>query len=554
MDGSQSRSAAAHSADPGTSVLRRSGESQPIPLNLILDYPVFWSKYKVLRDFVQNFYDAVGHQTWASQFHWEICGDALRLFAADVGFSYDWLIHIGASTKRDSEGQYAGYFGEGFKIASLCAIRDYHWRVELASRDWELEVTTSRVSLDGRSSATLSYLVWKRAIPRSDTVLSLSPISPGDRGLLEAVLMSFYFEDNSLFGEKIWSSDEAAIFRRSNRRKPNGYPVTWDDHGDGIVFAGYQALGSFGFPLVICLHTHRTQDRERNTLYRMDVIKLVRRVVELVPPGTASRLLEMLSTLWYRYPRKRYDFDSWYDIIKTLVSRVARCPEQTRLFNKKYPNLLVASQVRRRDIVSRNKRCQALAWKRQAPARFRLVQDSFQKLGYPTLEEVCEKNNGFPVLRELQGREVELAGLLMEAANELFPGFFGSACLPPCRIIQSKTSVWKGMAECVPVDRPRDNPQGAQIRYRLPYVALKAYLFAPGMWSESFSTYLHELSHVFGGDHSANFSHALTNLLDVVLRGVQVLVGYEKRWDALFIDDTAANADAAIPQSAHHSP
>jgi hypothetical protein len=31
-----------------------------VNLNLVWDYPVFWSQYKVLRDLVQNFYDAVG--------------------------------------------------------------------------------------------------------------------------------------------------------------------------------------------------------------------------------------------------------------------------------------------------------------------------------------------------------------------------------------------------------------------------------------------------------------------------------------------------------------
>lgn len=112
-----------------------------IPLNLIYDYPVNWSRFKTLRDFVQNFFDAVGWQNWSTRFSFEIANNTLTLRATDIGFSYDWLLHIGASTKR--EGNHAGYFGEGFKIASLCAIRDHGWNVALSSRNWSLKVCSS---------------------------------------------------------------------------------------------------------------------------------------------------------------------------------------------------------------------------------------------------------------------------------------------------------------------------------------------------------------------------------------------------------------------------
>jgi len=84
-------------------------QSETISLNLILDYPVKWSKYKVLRDFIQNFYDAVGYQNWHRDFNYQVEGQTLQLTARNIGFSYDWLIHIGASTKRENEGAFAGY-------------------------------------------------------------------------------------------------------------------------------------------------------------------------------------------------------------------------------------------------------------------------------------------------------------------------------------------------------------------------------------------------------------------------------------------------------------
>lgn len=35
-----------------------------LSLNIVMTYPVYWSRYQVLRDFIQNFYDTVGCDEW----------------------------------------------------------------------------------------------------------------------------------------------------------------------------------------------------------------------------------------------------------------------------------------------------------------------------------------------------------------------------------------------------------------------------------------------------------------------------------------------------------
>ncbi|QEN05599.1 hypothetical protein EW093_13040 [Thiospirochaeta perfilievii] len=82
---------------------------------------MYWSKYKVLRDFIQNFYDSVPNHEFHQRFNFNLEDDKLVMSIKNIGFNYEWLMHIGASTKRESEKKHAGYFGEGFKIASLCA-------------------------------------------------------------------------------------------------------------------------------------------------------------------------------------------------------------------------------------------------------------------------------------------------------------------------------------------------------------------------------------------------------------------------------------------------
>jgi hypothetical protein len=133
--------------------------SELISINLIYDYPVHWSRFKTLRDFIQNFYDAVHWSEWDDRFSSTITDGVLTLKAQNVGFSYDWLLHIGASTKREAIGTYAGHFGEGFKIAALCALRDHHWTVKVRSRDWALEVVTTDLTVDRRSLKSLAYRI-----------------------------------------------------------------------------------------------------------------------------------------------------------------------------------------------------------------------------------------------------------------------------------------------------------------------------------------------------------------------------------------------------------
>jgi hypothetical protein len=58
-------------SDPGTDcgiAGRATDALEIIPLNLVVDYPVRWSRFKVLRDFLQNFYDALGCQAWQKRF------------------------------------------------------------------------------------------------------------------------------------------------------------------------------------------------------------------------------------------------------------------------------------------------------------------------------------------------------------------------------------------------------------------------------------------------------------------------------------------------------
>lgn len=503
-----------------------------IPLNLIYDYPVRWNKYKVLRDLIQNFYDAVPKPEWEDRFTYDIQEETLSLKAIEVGFSYEWLIAIGASTKRDGTDNYAGYFGEGFKIASLCALRDHSWSIAMASRDWKLKVTTTDVQIDDRALKFLAYQIWHSQAEASDTVLYLYPFN--DHDLLDSVLLSFYYPSNLLLGEKIWESSEVAVYFRSQKPKPYYYPSTYSLGGQGIIFAAYQALGSFPYPLVFCLHRFRLSDRERSSFYEMDVIKVIHQTVARLPPEPSAIVLRALKARWYDRPRKKYDFTTWYGIISTLAKNVSSSTEEAQRWRQDYPHLLVAKQVKRTNIPEYNRRRQALDWMKSSGQSYRLVQSGFLALGYPTLEEACAEADGFSVTRDPDAKERPYIELLEELIALLLPELLSQIELPPCKIIKKGRGAWQGMASCIPLKTSQQlRFRGLIIRYSLPYVALKGELLDASCFGSALSTYLHELAHMFGSDGSASFSHALSEILDITLSKSDVISQWKQQWESL---------------------
>ena len=98
---------------------------------------------------------------FAAGFHYEMENTTMTM-SADVDFALDWLLYLGTSTKRKENACTAGGFGEGFKIASLTAYRDYNMAICMESRDWKIRVTEENGYIDGKSVKFLAYDVENR--------------------------------------------------------------------------------------------------------------------------------------------------------------------------------------------------------------------------------------------------------------------------------------------------------------------------------------------------------------------------------------------------------
>jgi hypothetical protein len=346
-------------------------------------------------------------------------------------------------------------------------------------------------------------------------------------------MLSFFYPENILFGEKLWESPRGAIYKRSSVPLP-GHSLSTKEFGKaGMIFASYQNLGSIDIPFVFANHSFRKDDRDRGGLYDFDVVSLMEAMVCWLDPETSAILLESMKDKWHDYPKKKYDFKSFYSIISTLARNVSSSCAVAEKFRKAHPSLLPAAQVDKKDIVATNRRKQALAWKSRSLVNYRLVQISFVKLGYPTLEEECEKSGGFSLVKEPDATQRKYISVIEAFVEEtLGASFFGLEKLPKCSIIISEESAWAGMATCFPVNAERWNRTGRKIKFSMNTVAIMSKHLAKGRFANAVGIYVHELCHVFGKDKSSKFSNALTDAMEILISSLAALIKANIAWNA----------------------
>ena len=504
-----------------------------ISLNIMMSYPVKWTKQQVLRDIIQNFYDDAGADGFFKKLKINYKADIekVTLSINSNGFNYEWLLHMGASTKQGNPGKFAGFYGEGFKIASLCAIRDYNWKIKMCSRDWSIDVCNISTVIDNNPVQQLAYNVTEGCPFSPITALSIESFAAADVELLNEIILGFYYPENPLFGKLIYQNEYISIYERSKQIKPLSLPSSFDLTGDGIVYIGYQARGSFSQPLVICNHKFKINGRDRHNIYSGTIIDIIIDTIDYINAKTAFYLLEKLEKYWYDYPDNKKDVDSWYSVIRKLIRKIVYFDSNLKEeFIKKYPNLVVCEQST--TIHMRNKKKQALTWGKHNLQNSHLVQDSFSLLGYETIVNLCEKAGGFNILKIPDYNEQKLIKILEEAAKDIFSDFF--ALYPNCLIIENDTSVYSGVANLLPNKKITYNNYGYAFRYTLTYIAIKKSSLTKENFAKAFSTYCHELSHCFGGDASAVFSKVLTDIISLLIKETECIQKYYHQWADCF--------------------
>ena len=235
---------------------------------------------------------------------------------------------------------------------------------------------------------------------------------------------------------------------------------------------------------------------------------------------------------WNSYPRKKIDIHSWSRTVDLLIWKVSNSSKIRTAFVTKYDNLLTLKRIQ--TISERNRRWQARAWLEQHDKKYILVKDSFSLMGYPQLEEECEKNAGFVEDDNVDRLQNCCFVVLEEVCRELFKGFFDIEVIPERKIIKNPRAAYRGMAVTYKKSQTNLNKKGITIKYAIEKIYLKSEIFRTEGYYDALSTYVHEMCHMFGGDASASFSQALTFATELLLENQEIVTEGKLQWDQIF--------------------
>lgn len=497
-------------------------ESNRIKLNITMSYPVYWSKGKVLRDFIQNFYDAVGPEVFSQKFSWKMRDRQLEM-RADTVFGKEWLYYFGTSTKRNREKSYAGRFGEGFKIAALIAYRDYHWGVTMISGEWVLKVTHIPGKIDTELVDFLAYELSERPF-EENSILLLDGVKLEDKEEMEREIENFFFKDNPRFGACIMERERYAIYHLRGKQKGKM---------PGFVYAAYQLRGNLPVPLILCDHQYcpDEDDRDREFLYDTDTADMLYEAIKMANGMEALTLLELCKRYWFPVVLNRMN-RIWKLIIYKLTDLVSRQEEARNLFYERYGKVLLAEVP---CLISQERKKIARLWYRQSKyyAKTCIVDTCFERLGIRSVVDLCEEEHGFITERSPNKKESAYLQILERAASQMFFALLCYDSYPDCKILVYENIPCKALISVLPMDEVKVNSVGMRVIYRTRELRLQKKLFQPDQFAQALPAYIHELFHQFGGDCSINFHKGMLMMNRRILDNRELLERLETEWRSI---------------------
>ncbi|MDE7310012.1 MAG: hypothetical protein K2N87_00015 [Eubacterium sp.] len=467
-----------------------------IPLGIAMDYPVNWGIHRIIRDFVQNFYDSIGPERFAKEFmyKWEIEDEPdgrfihVRMQAFGHAFSYEWLSHIGGSTKTGKSG-YAGKYGEGFKIALLCLVKQGGDAV-MSSGEWTLFPCEYTEKIDKQRIQMFGYHMQHR---KDDgfTTLDLYGIPAFDENVryVKEALLEFFYPQNELFGDKIQLDERCALYSRSEQKIP-----CIDGDIDGIFYYKYIARGRLPFPVIAHLSEKSMnfdEDRSRDVLCNATVIHAMYKLAEKLTPKASLWLLTQMEKQWSELPKWQkcmpVDLHTWYYVVCQLVRNISLDSSLKEEFARLYPLEDYAYLERTGRDQSKNRLIrEARKWfqeEKQKEKRRRLVNPIFRMLGVSSvIDEYLRLKN--TLYRKPDEKEHYYVNLLQECTKLLFPQFIQNG-LPEvvlyreCGTEKKKSIAYRNYGISVHVETKTERvvpsaDRDRHIRYRVKEAVLEA--------------------------------------------------------------------------------
>lgn len=472
------------------------------------EWNVNWDEVLIARDIMQNFYDAnrcrVGDIDIAVR-------DGTVQISAPASYNLERLFYLGSEKGPENVGQY----GEGFKVAATCLLRDHRVTPIACCGDQILCLRIAEDPVAGTQLYPLVYDFFTGDTTVEGTRLILPHCSKKMARELQRGLHHFLFEGNPLLGSKRWSNyrDDFAIYASM----------------DAVGYVFYKDLmrGEIeDIPVVLVIkkefksiENKIKNDRDRKA-FGGDLMELfyrtfVRSAVAYDSDG-ARVLVEAARPCWIRgHPllsEIAYNGTRWGNMV--FDQKVATSVFGNGYFARSHSRDSL-EQMRYEELEKR--------WTEQGR---QALPAYFSKLGVLSAESHCKKL-AEKAKKESLGRdahpptpaESESIQVLRSILSDLSPEMVGLFDKRRTTYTVAETEALLGELRS-----GRD--------YRSHDVFLAADVFLVD-FPDAVAVFLHEHSHIFGHDGSRGFSDALTELVATVIANRKRLDEYEPKWLAV---------------------
>jgi hypothetical protein len=464
---------------------------------------VNWDEVYIARDLMQNVFDANRECLYAVRVEQQ--GADVRI-SAPSPFNLERLFYLGSEKGANDIGQY----GEGFKVAATCLLRDHGVTPVAASGRDVLCLRVAAEAVTDTKLYPVEYEFYRSSEEIPGTQLLLTGCSAKLAKALAEGLSHFFHADNPLLGAQRWSSD----YR-------NNFEIYDSTDGKGHVFYRGLKRGEIeDVPVILVINKQYeaierkvSKDRDRNAFGGQLMELFFRHFARygLNADSDGQRIIvDAARTVW---PRGHSLLNAVAESARGWPLALAKDVFADRYFahcSSTHP----AEQLE----IERLERGWRNAGRHSLPAYFSHfsvlnAEDEMRRVREQAFEESKRLGQRVPTSAENEGIHV-----LSKSLRDLAPEVSAVFDKGKTNYTVAETEALLGQLKSARSYRSRE-------------VLLCAALFVSD-FPMALATFLHEHAHIFGDDGSRGFTDALTELLETVMRCRYDLDPFEKRWSA----------------------
>ena len=493
-----------------------------VKIGVSIDYPIEWDMEMILRDLMQNFFDAIGYERFAEDFIYNVSGiEEVDCIMAAKGhpFSYEWLVNIGGSTKKPGEN--IGFYGEGFKMCMLRLIQLSIVECTMESEKWILRPCVYYEKVSDNRVGMLGYMVSERE-DDGNTRLTIKGIPWKYRYLFHEIPCNFFYHSNPLFGEMLINEDNLCVYTRNMKRCP-GYELTSDRY-TGLLYINDLARAVIDMPLAINIRgvVYSDDERSRKVLRRGQAVGTLTEMMYYISPQIAYILLVRLEYMWDDMPERQVDIHTWYYLICQLVRCVASDESTATRFRSEYTDLCYLDNAATSDSTKIIKEMKRWYRSSETVSYGKLVNPVFRLLGAKSLLNEYQKSILEDFRRCNQTEKVKVE-ILFRAVEMTFSNTYLYGTRP--EIIISKKD--KDIDPLLFSDRIYSD---VVRKYRIRKLVLNELLLEENDFWLVYVAFSVRLLSVFGSDRSQIRANLLTYLTERMIPMKQKLLTIKKEW------------------------